>query len=174
MGCIVSMKPPGGHVGPTCDHIAQALPLILVLGKAFHFSGRGMWVRKRVDWYCGNAAMNSTVLNSRGSAARISPGESFDRNTWVFLYGSLKMGLQSVVPSSRITSPTQTSPSPRPLLLTSISRNIRHRKSKTMIQIFYSLVDDLVANCWSLSAFSLTHAAHLCQNEGFIRCFALK
>lgn len=91
--------------------------------------------------------MNSTVLNSCSCAAYISPGESFDRNAWLSLYGSLKMSLQSVIPSSRVTSPTQTSPSPGPVLLTSITGNVRHRKSKAMIQIFYSLVEDLVANC---------------------------
>lgn len=116
---------PGGHVGPTWEHVAQAL-LLLVLGKAFHCSGRGMWIEKRVDWYCGNAAMNSTVLNSCSCAAHISPGESFDRNARVSLCSSLKMDSQSVIPSSRIRSPTQTSPSPRPVLLTSITRNIRH------------------------------------------------
>lgn len=139
---------PGGHIGPTWGHVAQDLSLILVLGRAFHSSGRGMWIKKRVDWYCGDAAMNSTVLSSCSCAAHISPGESFDRNAWLSLYGSLKMSLQSVIPSSRVPSPTQTSPSPRPVLLTSITRNVCHRKSKTVIQIFYSLVEDLAANCW--------------------------
>lgn len=163
---------PRGHMGPTWDHIAQAQPLSLVHSKTSCFSGRGVQVRRRVDWYCGYAAMNSYWCSC---AAHVSPGQSFDINVSISLYERSEMGLQSVTPSSSITPPSQTSPSLKPALLTSITRNTRHQKSRTMIQIFYSLVEDPVANCWEPYQLSLSLMQPTCvKMKALIGCFALK
>ena len=119
--------------------------------------------------------MNCTFLNWHSCAVHVSPAQSFDRIAWVSLYGWWEMGSQSVTPSCRIMPPTQTSPSLRPVLLTSVARNIHHQKSRTMIQIF--LLISWGSCCQllgTLSSFSLIHAAHLCQNEGFHRVFCIK
>lgn len=161
-------------MGPTWEHVAQARSLSLACGEAPCFSGRGVRVR-RVDWYSGYAAMNSTVLNWRSCAAHVSPGQSFHINASVSLCGHLEMGSQSVTPSCNITPPTQTSRSQRPALLTSMTTNTRHQKSRTVIQIFYSLVEDLVANCWEPYQLSLSLMQPTCvKMKALIGCFALK
>lgn len=160
---------PWHHMGPTWECISQAHPLSLAHGKASCFTGRDVWVRRRMDWYCGYTATNDTVLDWCDCAAHVILGQSFDLNAWVSLYGHSEMGSESVTP------PTQTSLSPRPALLTPMTRNTQHPKSRTVIQIFYSLVEDLVANYWEPYPLSLSLTQPTCvKMKALIGRFALK
>lgn len=121
---------PWHHMGPTWECISQAHPFSLAHGKASCFTGRGVWVRRRMEWYCGYTATHDTVLNWCSCAAHLSLGQSFDLNAWVSLCGHSEMGSESITP------PTQTSLSPRPALLTSMTRNTQIQKAGSWFRFF--------------------------------------